>query len=172
VFAMERNYAIDYFKCIAMFFVVCIHTHTLEGVDLLGIKGNSIDFVINTFSRFAVPYFFMVSGYLIGFKKIHVQNFESYFKKYVIKISKLFLSWYLVYILYDLFILFVEKRNTFNSEALRYLTNAFNFKVFLYGPTNGAFHLWFLVALVWSVVILYLFIKLDKLNFLLGESIS
>jgi len=63
---MERNYAIDYFKFFAIFFIVCIHTTPFRGSELWGFDGNSINGIINTFARFGVPFFFVSSGFLFG----------------------------------------------------------------------------------------------------------
>lgn len=65
---MERNYAIDFFKGLAIYFVVLIHTNPFTGARLFGIEGERIDFVIDTVARFAVPLFFAVSGYLLASK--------------------------------------------------------------------------------------------------------
>ena len=49
----QRNYSLDLLKFIASFFIVCIHFKVFGEVG---------DFIV-VLSRFAVPVFFMISGY-------------------------------------------------------------------------------------------------------------
>jgi surface polysaccharide O-acyltransferase-like enzyme len=105
---MERNYAIDYFKFWAILFVVCIHTSPFSGAMVLGIDGKYINFLIDTFSRFGVPFFFVVSGFLFGQKFLYSVNTKEYFNKYIIKIVKLFIYWFLFYVMYGLVLSIVK----------------------------------------------------------------
>ncbi|WP_430871731.1 acyltransferase family protein, partial [Escherichia coli] len=57
---MQRNYAIDFIKFFAILAVVIIHTFPSN--DQLGY------FVLDNLSRFAVPFFFVASGYLFSLK--------------------------------------------------------------------------------------------------------
>ncbi|WP_158290503.1 acyltransferase family protein [Halobacillus salinus] len=82
---MERNYAIDYFKFWAIFFVVCIHTSPFSGVNILGVEGHYLNLLIKTFARFGVPFFFVVSGFLFGQKILTSNNTGDYFNKYFLR---------------------------------------------------------------------------------------
>lgn len=61
---MERNYSIDFIKFFATVFVVCIHVNPSHDDFFLGNQENVLDVIVDTFARFAVPFFFIVSGYL------------------------------------------------------------------------------------------------------------
>ncbi|TMU84082.1 acyltransferase [Bacillus sp. BHET2] len=165
---MKRNYAIDYIKFFAIFAVILIHTQPFEEARVLGVDGHYIDFAIDTLARFAVPFFFVSSGYLFG-KKISINNNESvYFSGYIYKLMKIFICWFLFYLIYDLLI--KTKFQSFNiysfDEVMNYFKGNINLEVFFYGASSG-YQLWYLVALIWSVFILFIFINLKKLNILL-----
>ncbi|SES80328.1 Surface polysaccharide O-acyltransferase, integral membrane enzyme [Salinibacillus kushneri] len=176
---MERNYAIDYFKFFAMFFIVCIHTSPFDGSTFLGINGAHISFLIDTFARFGVPFFFMVSGYLLGQKLLTTNNNKVYFRKYLKKLVKLFLYWYLFYVLYGLAITVLKavvNGVNIKTEVLSYLTSYFGIeetiRFILYGDgAPSSYQLWYLPALIWCVLIVYVFAKLNKLNILLCISL-
>lgn len=61
-----RNTTIDLFKTISIFAVIIIHTHpfAIPGSESYSL----IEVICNQLSRFAVPFFFLVSGYLWGNK--------------------------------------------------------------------------------------------------------
>ncbi|XXM72905.1 acyltransferase [Lysinibacillus sphaericus] len=169
---MERNYAIDYLKFFAICAVILIHAGPFEEVTLLGLDGYYIDFTIDTLSRFAVPFFFMASGYLFA-KKMNPGNQNSvYFSKYVSKLTKLFASWFIFYLIYDWFSNVIVTRDIPSvSETLGYIKENIRLEVFIYGASPG-YQLWYLAALIWSIVILYIFIHLNKLNLLLVISLG
>lgn len=61
----KRNYTLEVFKLIAAFFVIAIHTQTTGRID--GFNPGSFSFITDIVARFAVPFYFMVSGYFIDF---------------------------------------------------------------------------------------------------------
>jgi len=176
---MERNYAIDYFKFFAIFFVVCIHTAPFNGTMVFGIDGNYINFLINTFARFGVPFFFIVSGFLFGQKLLTSKDKKVYFRKYFTKIIKLFICWYLFYAMYGLALSFIKsfiQGLDVKTEVFNYLHSFVGIKdiisFILYGAGGTAsYHLWYLVALIWSILAVYIFIKLNQLKTLLYISL-
>ncbi|OZU88386.1 hypothetical protein CIL03_12115 [Virgibacillus indicus] len=177
-FIMERNYSIDFIKSFAIFAVVCIHTGTLSGVQIGAIHGDDADFIIDTFARFAVPFFFVASGYLFVQKinsiaeKYPTEKTKqqiNYFKKYTLKLVKLWLAWFTFYFLFDLTVKIIETDKT--SQGLQtmftdYIQNVFTWELFYYGTGHSQYHLWFLLALIWSIIILFIFIKIDSLALL------
>ena len=177
---MERNYAIDYFKFWAIFFVVCIHTVPFSGTMVFGIGGGYINFLIDTFARFGVPFFFVVSGFLFGQKNLTSSNTKKYFKKYFIKIVKLFIYWYLFYVMYG-FVLSIIKATvkglSIKQEMTNYLSSFLGVKesilFIVYGGAGGpaSYHLWYLSALIWCILAVYIFIKINQLNVLLYISL-
>lgn len=164
---MNRNYAIDYIKFFAILGVVIIHS---------GISQSQTGFYLNTLSRFGVPFFFIAAGYLFGNKVIKHSSPTGYLKKYIIKLTKIYVSWQLIYLIYDLCMFIVQSYiNGVNlkQELIHYFEKITVLNFFYYGDgITGGYHLWFLPALIWSIVILYAFFKLKKINLLLILSFS
>ncbi|MFW6317816.1 MAG: acyltransferase family protein [Halorubrum sp.] len=61
----ERVHSVDAMRIVAVVFVVLIHTDPFQG---LGTAGNAVNFAIKTTARFAVPFFFVTSGYFFALK--------------------------------------------------------------------------------------------------------
>ena len=155
---MQRNYAIDYIKFFAIVAVVIIHT--FPGNDQIGY------FVLDNLSRFAVPFFFAASGYLFSLKVSDNPQSFSYFKKYVTKILKIYFSWLIFYIIYDVLRMMVTNGNT-QAELSKYMDNLTALNLLYYGQGTSGYQLWFVISLVWSIVILYLFFRLKRVKLLL-----
>lgn len=180
---MERNETIDFIKFFAIFFVATIHTKTVSGLELGAIHGDDINFAINTFARFAVPFFFVTSGFLFVQKLIKIEKDKtesvtkaqfSYLKKYVLKLTKLYAAWFVFYFLFNLAVNFIETEK--NSAALQdmfmqYIGNFDVWNVLYYGSGWPEYHLWFLPALIWAIVLLFVFAKLKRLKVLLIGSL-
>lgn len=62
---VDRVHSIDAMRIVAVVFVVLIHTDPFQG---LGTAGNAVNFGIKTTARFAVPFFFLTSGYFFALK--------------------------------------------------------------------------------------------------------
>ncbi|WP_164667421.1 acyltransferase family protein [Virgibacillus doumboii] len=163
---MERNSTIDVMKCIAVFLVVSLHTVTY-GYDWQEVE--YIRFIIRVFPRWVIPFFFIAAGYFFA-RKIKQHNSRAYFNQYVTKLIRLFIIWYLFYLIYDLAIqvvLAVYMGLNVKAELLDYITSYVNVNDLYYGSGMTSYHLWFLTALIWSMVILYVALRFNKLKFLL-----
>jgi surface polysaccharide O-acyltransferase-like enzyme len=168
---LERNDTIDFIKFFAIFFICSIHTLPFSTYQSGGLDGEVINFYINLFARFGVPYFFVVSGYLLAQKLVPADYKWNYFKKYLLKIIKLFVSWSVFYFLYDVVMTILKSYLlglNVKVELLNYLYSVFNISNLYYGLAVGtSYHLWYLPALIWSILILYLFVKWEKVGILL-----
>ncbi len=170
---VERNKSIDFFKAIAVFCVICIHTKPFENYQSMYLNGAYIQFVIDSLARFAVPYFFAVSGYLIGekLKTSQKKQFNQYTFNYLLKVVKIYFSWVFVFIAYDLIMVVVN--SSISKEDLilnlnKYLDSDSFLNVFYVGLNYwSTYHLWYLIALVWSVIIISIFIKIRRVKLLL-----
>ncbi|WP_052352978.1 acyltransferase [Neobacillus dielmonensis] len=160
---MQRNYAIDFFKFFAIVAVVLIHTFPSD--HKLGF------FYIDNFTRFAVPYFFAASGYLFGIKVKDNPNSWTYFKRYIFKILKIYVCWLLFYLAYDMVRMYLEHGDQFREEWDKYRENLTFENLAYYGEGTSGYQLWFVIALVWSVVILYVFFRLRLIGLLLALSL-
>jgi surface polysaccharide O-acyltransferase-like enzyme len=155
---MQRNYAIDFIKFFAILAVVIIHT--FPGNDQLGY------FILDNLSRFAVPFFFVASGYLFSLKVNDNPQSFVYFKKYVTKILKIYISWLIFYAGYDVIRILLTDGNV-KAELSKYKVNLTVLNLLYYGQGTSGYQLWFVISLVWSIVILYLFYRLKKVSLLL-----
>jgi peptidoglycan/LPS O-acetylase OafA/YrhL len=151
---MERNYAIDFLKFFAILAVVVIHT--FPGDDRLGY------FILDNLARFAVPFFFAASGYLFGLKVKDNLKSASYFKRYVGKILKIYLSWLIFYLAYDVIKILLSDGN-----LGKYVKNLTLLNLLYYGEGTSGYQLWFVISLVWSTIILYVFFRLKQITLLL-----
>jgi surface polysaccharide O-acyltransferase-like enzyme len=154
---MERNYAIDFIKFFAILAVVIIHTFPSD--HQLGF------FILDNFSRFAVPFFFAASGYLFGLKVINNPKSAVYFKRYLIKILKIYVSWLMFYIFYDVLRIFMSGND--KHELSKYFEGLTALNLLYYGQGTSGYQLWFVISLAWSIAVLYLFFRLKKITLLL-----
>ncbi len=139
----ERNYAIDFIRLVSILGVVVIHTTTAfnDRVTLF-----SLDFyffhLINQASRFAVPLFFLISGFLLASRYVEIKNPLIFYKKRLYKILIPYVTWSMIYYL----IIFP---NSINSLLSKKFTNAL-----LTG--DSSYQLYFIPA----IIILYLLFPL------------
>ncbi|WP_176167220.1 acyltransferase [Mesobacillus jeotgali] len=159
---MQRNYAIDFIKFFAILAVVIIHTFPSN--DQLGY------FVLDNITRFAVPFFFAASGYFFGLKVNKNAESFSYFKKYATKILKIYFSWLIFYFIYDIVRILIRHGDT-KKELSRYMDNFDVLNILYYGQGTSGYQLWFVISLVWSIVIVYLFFKMKRIKLLLVISL-
>lgn len=122
----ERSGNIDRYKFFAFVAVVLIHTsHALEA------KGLSALGFVDQFSRFAVPFFFLASGYFLGLKG-RVGIIE--FKRRTGRIVTIFAFWSTFYVLLD-------QPSMEEFLSIKYLAK--------WALSGGpGYHLWFLPSLL------------------------
>ncbi|WP_176142426.1 acyltransferase [Halobacillus hunanensis] len=168
----ERNETLDSIKFLAIFGVVAIHTGTFKHLP----KGEYLDFAIDALARFGVAYFFAVSGFLLMNKVTQSKKPNDYFKHYIMKLFKILLAWSAFYFVYDLvrlYILAEEKSiSIITTEWASYITDIIALRTLYYGTDYTHYHLWYLFALIWSIVILCFFIRFRLTKFLLIVSFT
>lgn len=138
-----RNPAIEICRLVASIFVVFIH---------YGFPGEFGE-VMNCLARFAVPFFFAVSGYFA------YQKDEVVIKKRTIGILKLNLHATLLYLLWGSY----EERYVFGRGRAAWLQRVFSegnlTKWFINGVNPLAGHLWYLAAILECYIMLYLYVR-------------
>lgn len=141
--SMCRLYNLDALKGVSIYFVVVLHLLSVVNID----KNIITDGIILNVSRFAVPCFFMVSGYLSGQKII-----DSGCRFVVIRLMYIFLFWNFFYLLIPMNF---EKIMIYGFLKLKYwdLYQIVSdpVKVFFQGFYG---HLWFLESLAWAFLFL------------------
>src|SRR5690606_23284631 len=139
----KRNHAIDLVKLIAAFFVICIHTKTTSAIDHF--EQHSFSFIVDNVARFAVPFFFAASGFLIDFsnaRKLAVR---------LLTIAVLCAIWSWIFI-------FIRSHNGLEYPAFTFTGNlVWNerwntiYKILFYGYER---HLWFFPAYIIAALLI------------------
>lgn len=96
----SRNYAADFIKTISIVAVILIHT-TTAFIDRSTPGSNSFyfAFILNQLSRFAVPLFFAVSGFLLATRYQNKNSYFLFYKKRFGKILLPYIFWTIIYFL-------------------------------------------------------------------------
>lgn len=143
-----RNNTIDLFKAIAAYMVVFIHCCFKSPV------GDIVDSI----ARFAVPFFFIVSGYYV-----YTCNYQKSLKKVYSKIIHLFKITFIGCLIYSIWkICHLDNINQIKVWIFKIVKVNKIIKLILFNDTEIAIHLWFLFALIYCYV-LYIIVNKYKL---------
>lgn len=140
----NRNVTLDILKLIASYMVVFIH------FLLYGEAG----YVVNALARFAVPVFFMTSGYF------SYNNGTDKLKAKIVNIVKLYLIGFALHFCFFCASAFFEAgiKGAFWYSAL-YVNPVILAKFVFFNVPRSAEHLWFLAALIYVYAIRYFIVK-------------
>ena len=86
----QKNNSIESVRYIAAFAVICIHYFYA--------KDKTLTLAVNQWARFAVPFFFIVSGYFLG-EKLKKDDKVIVYWAFIKKILILYFAWQLIYFL-------------------------------------------------------------------------
>lgn len=136
----KREYGLDLLKVLACFLIVAIHTIDCN----LGIANR----IIQLFTVFAIPMFFLINGYLMFAKK---EITYKYALKRVGKILLIAFLWEVLYTIFN-FVMTGEIRNFIKSFFLDFIQN------------GTFFQFWFLGSLIIIYLIMPLLCKLLNTN--------
>lgn len=139
---MKRNTALDFFKGIAILLVVALHAAPLWPYPVP-------NFILNTVMRFAVPLFFVTSGYLLFNKIKYKEDFGNSLKKYSFSILKYYAIAMALLLGADYLFFKTQMGGFFETLKL---------KDFIYYGVNSTdtFHLWYLIANFWAGLIIWI----------------
>lgn len=145
----QRNYALDVLKCIAALMIVFLHYNRVEGE--YGILYSDI---MRSITRVAVPLFFMITGYYLPVIAARCRLFEQIRKVLVMALcSSLF---YFSYRLVDAY---------FNESLMEWLTGHYTpstiFVWLVFNDAPSGYHLWYLYALLYSLLFYAAIYKVD-----------
>lgn len=144
-----RNYSIDTVKCFAAFAVIIIHTQPFRFYEDLYL-------IIRTMCSFAVPFFFVSSGYLLSNGLTKSNDKFKYLIKYVIKIAKILFVSILIYVLYNIMKFLISDNP--KLYIVQFINSLVDFKNIYYGiDSGGMFHLWYLFSIIYIIPIIYFF---------------
>lgn len=148
-------YGIDIFKFFMALIVVTIHTHPFEGYKI--INNSSL---YKTLCSIAVPYFFISFGFLMFRKSNKLSSNESLLiiKNSISRIAKLYVTWTIIYL--PITIYYVVTNN------IAFLRDAFFFArgLFFVGEQYYSWPLWYLLAVLYSLIAILLLLKMETKN--------
>jgi membrane-bound acyltransferase YfiQ involved in biofilm formation len=148
---MKKNLRLQYvdsIRMIGMFSIILIH------VTSIFLPNNSTAYILNQFSRFGVPIFFILSGISLyyNYPVISRNNFFKYYKKRFITIVIPYLLWILIYFVY---------------EYRHNISGLFNIKTIIEISKSifiGKRHLYFLIIMIQFYIIYPFFCKIISMD--------
>jgi surface polysaccharide O-acyltransferase-like enzyme len=169
--APGRIPSIDSLRAVAVFAVILMHTVPFNGSFPLLLQGDgsmllkgTLEFAINQFVRFAVPFFFIIAGYFYGVKSRSAESRHGWQVSYVKRMVTIWLFWSIIYLLS--FILF--PKGVIRQQAMGYGDIAHS--LWLYYQANPLHlltisgHLWFFPALLVAFFVIDLFRRMHMQN--------
>jgi len=137
--ASKRRIGLDFIKYICSFMIVCIHAEYF---------GKSY---FEPVTRFAVPVFFMVTGYFYSSVVSHGRELAQ-----IKKIIRLFIYTSILYFTWTILVLLADGLSL--SDYFQSFKNPWLWFIFIF--LNGSFlseHLWYIHALLYVLIIIYFF---------------
>ena len=144
----KKEYAaVDLFKMFCAVLVMLIHTKPFESVYLA-------DAALGIITRFAVPFFFTTAGYFF-YKKLadHPEAHIRILKGYLLRLFRFYAIWFIIF----------RVQSCIMNGRVKPLP--FYVKQFFF-TTDGS-PLWFVPALIWAVMLVYLLSRFMKPAFVL-----
>jgi surface polysaccharide O-acyltransferase-like enzyme len=145
----SRILSFDAFKVFAILGVICLHTRPFAGIEYVGKNPYVLcGILINQISRVAVPFFFLLSGYLLA-GRLKPGSSMDIIGRYNRRVISIFIFWSLVYFTIPLGVdnLTSERFLEFmSSNAARAVGHPLDFLM-----EGSKYHLWFLVSLLLAV---------------------
>lgn len=152
-----KYYSIDCMRIIAAFFVVLIHFNFSE---ILGGGEN----LIHANAYFAVPFFFMVSGFFAF--RFNKEKSQKLIKKQISKIGRIFLLTAIVYLLINIIFALYMGESIINYVKYTFgLKNIIKLLVINVWPMDIGGPIWYLQALLYSYLIFYFLYKYDFIQY-------
>ena len=138
----SRNQTLDILKLIASFMVVCIH------YMFYGTAGE----IVKAISRFAVPFFFAISGYFA------YGNTPHKIKKKIKHILIIYLGSFFFYFGFSA-LKYILDGKTLIEYLFSYVNGTAILDFFILNNTVSSGHLWFLPALIYCYLIYYVILN-------------
>jgi len=172
----ERIHSIDYIRFYAIFAVILTHTmpfhdtfYALSTGKLNLIFEGTFDFIVNLSIRFAIPFFFIIAGYLYGRKAAQGSNTGTKLMSSLLRLMSIWFAWFVLYIFIpnidDLISAYKDPTNWFTGYVDRSLILNRLFDgdpIHLLGGTYG--HLWFIPVLAFALLIATPFYRANLLG--------
>ncbi len=151
---MRRIASIESFRCLAVLGVICIHTKPFMR-DIFPTPAFRLpEYLFNQPPRVAVPFFFVVSGYLLAKKTLPSHERQARMRRYLRRLLRLLAIWTVIYTLVPSFWPALGQTNYLQivAQQMRGLLGSPCLLLF----EGGKVHLWYLPALLTGVALLWL----------------
>jgi surface polysaccharide O-acyltransferase-like enzyme len=161
----------DTMRLFAIFAVICIHTspYNFSAEKYASDTLWAVNFIIDKLCRFAVPYFFIVSGYFFG-KSLQKKPPLVVFKQYARRIFSIFVGWTVLYGIITETTLGSIIKNGFPGYVKAFSTDTVGFignHPILFLLQGSRLHLWFLPALIIALSIITYCVAAKKEKYVL-----
>ena len=157
-----RIVSVDVFRLIAIISVITIHTCPFRGDYFHDSALHYLGIGINQFSRYAVPFFFVISGFFGGGKVHNGGDVLKISSQAIARILGIFFVWALIYLFpFKNVIGSMQGQADLMGGLYSNLLYAISHPKYLF-MQGASVHLWFLVALVCAITINLIFIKIKK----------
>ncbi len=157
--AKEKIRSVESLRFISIIAVVFLHFFS---------DTSALGFWVGKISRFAVPFFFATSGYFLTDKLLKTRNVFFVFRKVLQRIFRLFIFWYLFYVLF-ITSSFIFTKGFFTAIEYMYIQlNKISLEELVFGGVG--YHLWFFLSLLMTYIFYFLF-GVDRLKILLFISV-
>lgn len=163
-----RIYSLDAMRVFAAFAVICIHTQPFSSgeVGYSNFILQHIGSFIHSLCKFAVPFFFMSSGYFFGLAILKGNSLNEYLGRYLKRIALILLSWSLFYIfLPPNLVKVILQYGLFEGYARAFYWDSVLFIVqepLKLLQQGTVVHLWFLISLILIYCLFYPFVRFKK----------
>lgn len=156
-----RISSIDFIRTLAIFSVILIHTSPFKTYNTE--LTNYLAVLINQGARFAVPFFFIVSGYFLGKKICAIVDPNVFFYAFAKRILLIFVAWSLIYLLVP------NNIEAFSSYGVKAFIQVpyWRWLTIINEPLRTIFqgtkiHLWFLISLLCALLVSLVALKLSQ----------
>ncbi|MFH5801197.1 acyltransferase [Haladaptatus sp. CMAA 1911] len=162
----DRIHSIDTLRAVAIFFIVIAHVQPFRG---FGTYGNHVYFALDTIGQFDVPFFFLTSGYFFG-ETVNLDTVKSSVSNSVKKLGSIYLFGRIISLTAVVGLALFRGVPVANALIARGIGDISGIDLLYYG-TALAVPLWFLTALIFSLIFLGCFVKFRKTRYLLPIAI-
>jgi surface polysaccharide O-acyltransferase-like enzyme len=157
---MEKSYfySLDFTKFFCAIAVILIHVTSPLVVNETATLINYYSY--RYFLEIAVPFFFIISGFLLG-QKYSLSSDPGIVVNYIKKIFTYYLLFSLFYLIFKYILMVLDSfyyGTSFKEVTLDFMRHI-SYKGFLNGSI-GSFHLWYLASLIYACIILYVLLKM------------
>lgn len=156
---MERNRSVDTVRLLAITAVAIIHLKPFSSAGGSNQFYNFLYVLLNQLARFAVPFFFILSGYFWGLKIRKGHPIWQTSSKTLTRLAVIFFAWSAFYLFeHELTVIYQFSFTEWGQSVFRRLVELFTHPAKLFFEGTKV-HLWFLPGLASAVILTSLLLK-------------